>query len=397
MDEIIKHKEHKGAVLPVFGIIAAIVVITIIIVWLLLWTKPQPQAKLEQLTPVKVALIAAETRIVQPFEKVTGRLQPIKSAQIRFEVAGKVITRHVEPGAKVNIDTVLMNLEDSDYRDQLQQVAAELVIEEKGVGRDKSLLKYAQKNLQLQQQEEQRLQSLVGKNLIAQSQLDGTRQRVFDLQAEVARLEYSVATNNARVRMKKAQRDIAQRNLNRTILSAPFDGVVNEVHIDEGDYVNANEAALTLVDTSEFDVQLDVRGAVVTDLVLGQEVDVQINAAIVKGRIVALQLDPNINTNTHQVRVRVPSENYQSGLLAVVAMPLSAQAESVLIPVSSILNVHGKSYVYLVQENTVNKLPIQLGQRINNEVVVLEGLSTGQKIVARDVNSLVDQQQVTTE
>ena len=145
MDEIIKHKEHKGAVLPVFGIIAAIAVITAIIIWLLLWTKPQPQAKLEQLTPVKVALVAAETRIVQPFEKVTGRLQPIKSAQIRFEVAGKVITRQVEPGAQVSTGTVLMNLEDSDYRDQLQQVAAELLIEEKGMGRDKSLLNMRKK------------------------------------------------------------------------------------------------------------------------------------------------------------------------------------------------------------------------------------------------------------
>ena len=397
MDRIIKHKRQKGAVLPQFGLIAMIIIIAAIIVWLLIWTKPQPEAKLEQLAPIKVSLTQVEEREVQPFEQVTGRLQPIKTAQIRYEVAGKVIARKVEPGEKVSTGAVLMNLDGADYQDQLQQVASELVIEQKGVRRDADLLKYAQKNLELQQQEEKRLQSLVGRNLIAQSQLDSARQRVFDLQAEVARLDYSVATNNARVSMKRAQRDIAKRNLERTTLSAPFDGIVNEVFIDEGDYVNANQAALTLVDTSEFDVQLDVRGEVIAGLALKQKVAVDINKVTVKGEIIALQLDPDINTNTHQIRVRVANNNTQSGLLAIVSLPLSAQAQSKLIPLSAVLNLHGKAYVYTVEEGIIKQLPVQLGRRIGNEVVILNGLSVGQNVVSRDVNSLSENQQVVTE
>ena len=397
MDRIIKHKLQKGAVLPIAAVIGSIAAITILFVWLLVWTKPQPEAKLQQLAPVKVVLAEVQKRFVQPYEIITGRLQPIKTAQARFEVAGKVVSRNIEPGTHVIAGTTLMQLDDSDYRDQLQQVAAELTIEQQGVGRDKNLFKFAQNNLLLQQQEEQRLQRLVERNLIAQSQLDSTRQRVFDLQAEVARLEYSVATNNARVRMKQAQHDIAKRNLERTKLVAPFDGVVNEVFIDEGDYVNANEVALTLADVSQFDVQLDVRGDVIAGLQLSQQVNVRINNIEVSGNIVALQLDPDVNTNTHQVRVRVPSKNVQSGLLAAVYMPLSVQSESVLIPVSAVLNQFGKSYAYSVENNVVNKIPILLGRRINNEVVVLDGLNVGQNVIARDVNSLIDQQQVTTE
>ena len=397
MYKIIKHKQQKGAVLPIVIIIAGIAIITILIVWLLHWSKPQPQATLEQLAPVKIALTKAEKRLVQPYETITGRLQPIKTAQLRFEVPGKVVSRNIEPGTYVKAGAVLMVLDASDYQDQLQQVEAELIIEQKGVGRDKDLLKLAQNNLQLQQQEEQRLERLVERNLIAQSQLDSTRQRVFDLQADVARLEYSVATNNARVRMKKAQRDIAKRNLVRTSLIAAFDGVVNEVFIDEGDYVNANEIALTLVDASELDVQLDVRGEVIAELALGQMVDVQSGKEKLQGNVVAMQLDPDINTNTHQVRVRVASNNVQSGMLATVYMPLSAEAESMLIPVSAVLNQFGNSFVYIVDTNIVKKTPVQLGRRISNEVVVLSGLFVGQEIVSRDVNSLADQQQVTTE
>lgn len=397
MDRIIKHKQHKGAVLPQFGLILGTLLIASIIIWLLLWTKPQPEAKLEQLVPVKVSLVPVIERTVQPFDQVTGRLQPIKTAQIRYEVAGKVIARKAEPGEKVSTGSVLMNLDGADYRDQLQQVAAELSIEEQGVGRDRDLLTYAKKNLELQQQEERRLKSLVGRSLIAQSQLDSARQRVFDLQSEVARLNYSVATNNARVRMKKAQRDIAKRNLERTTLIAPFEGVVNEVFIDEGDYVNANQVALTLVDTTEFDVQLDVRGEVIAQLKLKQMVDVTINDNVVKGEIVALQLDPNINTNTHQIRVRVPNNNAQAGLLAIASLPLSTEALSMLIPVSAVLNLHGKAYVYTVVENIIKQLQVQLGRRIGNEVVILSGLEVGQQVIVRDVSSLSDGQQVITE
>jgi len=397
MDRIIKHKQQKGAVLPIAAAISSIVIITIIIVWLLLWTKPQPQVTLEHLAPVKVALVEVEKRLVQPHEIIIGRLQPIKTAQIRFEVSGNVIARNVEPGNVVSTSSVLIKLNAFDYQDQLQQMAAELTIERKGVSRDKELLTLAQNNLQLQQQEEQRLQSLVARNLIAQSQLDSTRQRVFDLQAEVARLEYSVATSNARVQMKKAQHDLAKRNLNRTTLTAPFDGVVNEVFVDEGDYVNANDIALTLADVSQFDVQLDVRGEVITGLELNQQVEVQINGIELLGSVVALQFDPDVNTNTHQVRVRISSENIQSGMLATVYMPLAVQAESVLIPISAVLNQYGNAYVYTIVNNIINKTPIQLGRRISNEVVVLAGLDVGQMIVARDVNSLADQQQVTTE
>lgn len=397
MEKIIKHKRHKGAVLPIAFVIVGIMIITTIIVWLLIVTKPEPQATLAQIAAVKVALVSAEKRMVQPYETITGRLQPIKTAQLRFEVSGKMVSRNIEPGVFVTKGTMLMKLDSSDYQDQFQQAKAELIIETKSVSRDKDLLSFAQNNLQLQQQEEQRLVKLVKRNLIAQSVLDSTRQRVFDLQAEVARLEYSVATNTARVSMKQAQHDLAERNLLRTNLTAPFDGVVNEVFFNQGDYVNANDIAVSLVDTSQFDVQLDLRGEVIAGLSLGQIVEVQINNSKYEGEIVALQFDPDIDTNTHQVRVRVANEHAQSGILATVYMPLAVRSNSTVIPVASVVNQFGKSYVFVYEKNLIKKTPVLLGRRIDNEVVVLDGIAEGQKIVARDVNSLQDLQQVITD
>ena len=154
---------------------------------------------------------------------------------------------------------------------------------------------------------------------------------------------------------------------------------------------------MILVDTSELDVLLDVRGEIMSGLTLGQEVDVAINNQTDTGRIVALQPDPDVNTNTHQIRVRIANNNAQSGILAIVSMPLMSRSEAMLIPVSSVLNVFGKSYVFSIDGNVLNQIPVELGRRVGNEFVVLYGLTVGQAIVARDVNALVDKQVVVTE
>ena len=393
----IKHYTQKGTVSRSLLTMTAIVVITLLIIWLLLWTKPQPEAKLAAPVPVKVVTVYVESREIQPYEEVTGRLQPIKTAQIRVEVAGQVREKLVEPGTKVEVDAVLLQLQDEDYRDQLIQAESELQIERKGVARDKDLLRFARTNLELQQKEEVRLQKLVERNLIAQSNLDSTRQRVFDLQAEVARLEFSVATAKARVGTKKSSRDMAKRNLARTTLRAPFAGWVNDVLVEEGDYVNVNQAAVSVVDTSQFDLQLDVRGELLTGLQLNQTVQVKVSGKIISGVVVALQPDPDVNTNTHQIRIRIQGDQIQAGMLAIATIPIASQSEAMVIPASAVISLRGKPYVFVIQENQLVKTAIELGRRVKGDYVVLAGLSTGQKIIARDVTSLSDGQTVVTE
>ena len=149
-----------------------------------------------------------------------------------------------------------------------------------------------------------------------------------------------------------------------------------------------------MVDTIEFDVQLDVRGELVEALSLDQIVNVEVNQKTIQGVIVSLQPDPDINTNTHEIRIRVPNENIRAGALATVMLPLSLQEQAQMIPVTSVLNLHGNTYVYMLEGDRVRKTPVSIGKRVDDEYILLSGLNAGQKIVARDVLSLSDQQLV---
>jgi RND family efflux transporter MFP subunit len=393
----IKHYKQKGAVARPLFIVIITLAITALLIWLLLTTKPQPQANLQSASPVVVELYEVEKRSIQPFEEVTGRLHPGKTAQIHFEVAGQVKQRLVKPGSSVKAQQVLIELYDDDYRDELKQKESELAIETRSASRDQSLLSHARSNLALQQQEEQRLQQLVGRNLIAQSQLDGVRQQVFELQSEVTRLEFLVETANARINMKKAQRNMARRNLDRCKLEAPFAGIVNEIMIDEGDFVEVNQVSLSLVDISVHELKLDVRGELVAALQLGQEIPVKFQGMWLNGNVVALQTDPNADTNTHQVRVRLSHADLQAGMLASAKIPLIKKENALLVPVSSVATLQASYYVYVFADGVIHKTPVTIGKRVGDEYIILSGISAGQKIVARDVISLLDRQSVIVE
>lgn len=393
----IKHYKQKGVVARPLLMVIITLAITALVIWSLIVTKPQPQANLQSARPVVVELYEVENRSIQPFEEVTGRLHPAKTAQIRFEVTGQVKQRLVNPGALVKAGQVLIKLSADDYHDQLQQDKAELVIETRTALRDQSLLNHAKSNLALQQAEEQRLHQLVGRNLIAQSQLDGVRQQVFDLKAEVTRLEFLVETAGARINMRKAQRDMAKRKLDRTQLVAPFAGIVNKMMVDEGDFVELNQVSVSLVDNSVHELKLDVRGELVAALQLGQQIQVNFQGQWLTGNVVALQTDPDADTNTHQVRVQMEHTDLQAGMLAIAKIPLLTRDNAIMVPVSSVATLQASYFVYVFADGVIYKTPVQVGKRVADEYVILAGISAGQKIIARDVVSLADKQAVIIE
>ena len=380
-----------------FKLSLGIIFTSALLIWYLIWSKPQPEVDLQEIIPLKVLVGSVEKQDRYPYETVTGRLYPQKTAKLHFEVSGVVQKRSVEPGMKVSAGDILISLEQADYQDQLVQAQSSLIIETQTQQRDRQLLALGEQNLSLQQKELRRSEKIAERNLIAHSKVDVMRQRVFDLQSEVARLQAAVSMSQARIHQQQSRVDSAQRNFDRTHLQAPFDGVINAVQVEQGDYVNVNQMALSIIDVTHLDVQLDIRGELVQGLHMGHSVKVIHEGQTRIGEIVALQADPDINTNTHQVRVRVSGESLYAGSLAQVSLPLAAQMSALVIPVSAVLNQYGSTYVYLLEENTVNLREIKIGQRVGNEYVVIEGLIEGEQIVMRDVVSLVNQQAVTAE
>lgn len=359
---------------------------------LIVATSPEPQAALQEQWAVRVETATIERSSVYPVERAVGRLMPARRATLSFEVPGRVIRRGVEPGMRVVEGQALLQLADDDLRDRLAEAEANYQLEKQAVQRDRDLLGLAERNTDLQRAEVDRLQTLKAKSLTSGSQLDTARQTQIQLQAEQARLRHAVQTAPARLALKKALRDQALRQVARTTLKAPFDGTINVVEVDVGDYVSVQTPVVEIVDSNSLDLYVEVRGEALASLELGQSLTVRVDNRALTGRLHALQVDPDPTTHTHALRVRLPYGQARPGELAAVQLPRTPLENILIVPVSAILNADGDAFVFQYADGNLHRKPVALGPRVGEVQVVHSGVREGDRIVARDVAGLSDGQ-----
>ena len=353
-------------------------------------TAPQPQVALREAQPLRVEIIEVQQRDLRPTTRVSGTVQPAQRATLRFEVIGRLAERLVEPGQTVVAGAPLLGLVDDDYQDAVVEARARWQQEQAAVERDRQLLALAEQNRRLQAAEVARQERLGQESLASKTALDTARQQLFQLQAEEEQLRFSVTTAEARLDLQRSALNRAERNLARSRLTAPFAGLVNAVWVEVGDYIAANQDALELVRVDVLDVYAEVDGRVAAVLSLGMEVEVEVAQQRVTGSVIALQQQPDADTYTHALRIRIANPGVMPGILAQVALPLPPQLDVAVIPVTAVLRDDGQAYAFVVNDSHAYRRQVQLGAREGQWQAVLNGLQAGDVVVARDAAALAD-------
>ncbi|MEW8404841.1 MAG: efflux RND transporter periplasmic adaptor subunit [Candidatus Thiodiazotropha taylori] len=375
----------------------AILIVTVLTVLLLIATRPEANMEIKEPVVTRVEVTRVAQRDVLPEVTYTGLLRPRQTASLRFEVSGELLQRHVEPGQQVEAESLLMQLEDADYQDALTEAASQLSETQATLQRDQKLLDLARENRRLAEREYERLEKLGKGSLASVSTLESSRQQLISLQAEEARLAFSLQSNSARIERQRAAHSRAQRNLDRTRLLAPFNGRVNRVMAEAGDYVSANTLVLELIDSRNLELRVAVNGDVVAALELGQQLAVEVDEQQVSGKLIALQYDPDSQTHTHPLRIQVENRGLIPGQLGQVKLPLRERKAALVVPASALLREEGKHYVFLIRDNHLVRQEIIPGLRYGDLQIVQHGLQPNQQLVARDVDVLSEGNEVQIE
>lgn len=374
----------------------SIFVIISLVVALLVWTRPDIQAELQPLPPTRVYTTPVEVMDIQPVTRITGKLQPVRKASLRFEVSGNVTRRLVEPGQTVKGGEILLQIEEGDFADSVDEVEAKLAQETKAINRDRNLLELIKKEREALERELRRLEQLGQESLSSKSNYDQALQRLLQRQADETRLQHSVETATARLKTVHAELNRAQRNLDRTRLIAPFAGTVNSVSVEVGDFATTGQVAIELVQLDSLDLYIEVTGSVANQLSLGQKVDVYTDDIQHHGTIVAIEADPDPETHTHALRIRMQTDGLFSGQLATAELPEQLLSNVLVVPVSSILRDENKAYVFKLEKNHVIRQPVILKQR-HKQWQVIKGIEPNTEIISRDVATLASGQEVVVE
>ena len=369
-----------------------VVALVALSVLLLILTRPDRTPELAEAAVSNVIVTQVQTHNLLPQESVSGRLEPMRKTALHFEVSGQVSARQVEPGQRVEAGAVLLTLVADDFRDALARAAAQLELEAGNIRRDWELLDLARRNLALQKAEVARQEQLGKDSLISQSRLDEARIKQLQLESEVARLKASTGSAESRLGLLEAERNRAARDLARTRLQAPFAGGVNAVQVEVGDYTTPSQPVIELIDTTELDLYIEVRGELAQALVPGQRVTVSVDDLQLEGRIIALQLDPDPMTFTHAMRVRIPGDKARPGMLARVQLPLHPLDNVIAVPLTAVLLDEGRAYVFRVVDEVLGRVEVMTGRRVGDLQVLRSGLAVGDRVVVSGVAAYSDGQ-----
>lgn len=213
--------------------------------------------------------------------------------------------------------------------------------------------------------------------------------RYEDLEGELARLNSMVAQAEASVLRARANLELAEIELARAEIKAPYDGVVVLRHTTEGAYVNPGAPVVTLVNDKDLEIEVDVPSDRLAGLTPGREMAVRLdNGSGLRAVVRAVIPTENSLTRTRPVRL-VPDfgGTPQAGLAAdqsvTVLLPIGEARQVVSVHKDAVISRGGKSIVFAIVGDKAELRPVVLGEALGGRFEVLDGLVPGDIVVVR--------------
>lgn len=191
-----------------------------------------------------------------------GRVKSKDQWEAVAEVSGQVVwvSEKLRDGQVVSAGEELLRLEDSHYRLNLTQVQAQLEAANVKIKTTQDSLATAKKTLSSLQQEFQRQQQLSSKGTLAKTTLDATERQLLSSQTQVDNLQNTLSLIATEQQVLNAQQALAELDLERTVIKAPFDVRMTQVDIGIAQYANKGQKLFVAdgISTAEVEAQFSV-------------------------------------------------------------------------------------------------------------------------------------------
>ena len=194
--------------------------------------------------------------------------------------------------------------------------------------------------------------------------------------------------------------------LAKTNVSAPFSGVIDEIITEQGTVVSPGQALFRIVNLSNMYVAAEVPESYLATITPGKEVDVYLPVLgeMLRSKIRETGNYINPANRTYTIEVDVPNKDgaVKPNLSARLSINDYTAENSILIPLNVINeNADGDQYVYTAsaKTNTDNQMiasrqVIKVGKTQGDMIEVLEGLTTGDQVIAEGARSVKDKQEI---
>jgi membrane fusion protein, multidrug efflux system len=301
--------------------------------------------------PVEVAVAFTET--VVDAIVATGEIQAMERIDLRPDVEGRVVEFLAREGSVVAAGAPLLKIDDAELRAQVARATAD---------RD-----------------------------LARQALERTRLLFAEKAAAPADLERAEAS----ARSAEAALDLLALRLERTLVRAPFAGVIGQRLVSLGDYVTSQSRLLTLQTVSPARINFAVPERYASVLRVGQEVMFEVAALSGKSFTARVDfVDPVVTLPGRTITVKGITANpggvLQPGMFLEARLATATRTAATIVPEDAVVPTSGAAFIWVLQDSVVTRREVELGVRSPGFVEVRSGVAAGESVVVGGLERLVE-------
>lgn len=308
-------------------------------------SKSMQQLQSEQGIPVAVEIV--EYKPFQKYLSYFSQLYGIKQTTRGAMIGGRIEKVNAKVGDAVKKDQVIVQFPTDSPSIGFEQA--------------KSAYENAQKTYE-------RMKTLLATGETSQANFDG------------AETQYLVAKRNYET----------QKQL--LFLEAPYDGVITEIMVNEGDNIKANDPVFTMAQLSKMRAKVWATEVEVKSIKVGMPVIAVINDKEYRGIVdeLSVGIDPARQAFYAEVEFDNSGRSLQSGVTADIRLLVYQNPKAVIIQRNLVMQDENGSYVFVLKNSQAEKRYIRNGNENGLYFEVSEGLQMGDKLIVKGASQLVD-------
>ncbi|MFN7249612.1 MAG: efflux RND transporter periplasmic adaptor subunit [Anaerobacillus sp.] len=370
-----------------------------------------------------VEIVEIQKGVLTSELKLSGNVMAGKQLAVVPMLAGEVKKVHVKNGDNVKRGDILIEIDGSDIELNVSQARAGLEAAEANLSGTKAMRDQSIRQAEIQVAQTKELYSMLqGAQTTEQIALDEIPEELQEVlnrlvqsnmpteadvkqaktaaeQAEMALAQAKrteqIDAANASVKQAKIAVEMAEKQKKNIVVTAPIDGQISNFTTSVGAIVSPQMPLLQLVQMDEPVVHLNVSEAMLANIKVDQEVEVQIRSLnqTYEGRITYIGIMPAEQSRAYPVEIvlKNPDNNLRVGMLAEVILSPSIENKEILVPVTAVTIENDERVIFVTSDGaTVERRVITINGETTEWFSVQSGLNQGEYVVVRGTHQLYD-------
>ncbi len=379
---------------------------------------------------VLVATEKATNRTITETVNASGKIYPEVEVKISPDISGEIVGLYVNEGDTVKKGQVLAKIYADIYATQRDQVSAGLVQAEAQKSNSEASITGLKASLDQAKLNYDRQQKLLKDKVIAASEFESAQQGYLAALSNYKAAIEGLRSSDANIMGNKAQLAKADKDLSRTIITAPMDGVVSLLAVEKGERVagnsfNVGTEMMRIADLGSIEARVDVGENDIPKVKIGDTALVEVDAYTgrkFKGIVYKIANPTSTSTSStdvteYKVHIRLLLDSYKDLItphksfpfrpnmsasadiqtktkLHVLSVPLNAvttrsnkvdkpktDKKDDKAPADTTTEVFDEVVFVLQKEGTVKMAKVKTGIQDINNIEVTDGLKSGDEIV----------------